>query len=95
MVAMAVPINVGDHGARTAGHEPRSTTRARVTPAGALAWVRYVRVVIPSRTFPMDRDLIKARIWDHAGATASNDLSARGRTHIGAHLSVPPTSRLR
>jgi hypothetical protein len=22
----------------------------------------------------MDRDLIKARIWDHAGATASNDL---------------------
>src|SRR5262249_61528024 len=30
---------------------PRSTTRARVTPAGALAWSAYVRDVIPSRTF--------------------------------------------
>ena len=73
MVAVAIP-KIGDHGAVTAGHEPRLATRARATPAGALAWVRYVRVVIPSRTFPMDRDLIKARIWDHAGATASNDL---------------------
>ncbi len=93
MVAMAVPIKVGDHGARTAGHEPRSTTRARVTPAGALAWVRYVRVVIPSRTFPMDRDLIKARIWDHAGATASNDLF--GLDVIRPHQIVRVTSRLR
>jgi hypothetical protein len=36
---MAVPMSVGDHGANTAGHEPKSTTRARVTPAGALAGV--------------------------------------------------------
>ena len=83
MVAMAVPMNVGDHGAGTAGHEPRSTTRARVTPAGALAWVRYVRVVTSSRAFPMDRTLLKARIWDHAAATASNDLS------VASALSAP------
>ena len=76
MVAMAVPIKVVDHGARPAGHEPKSTTRARVTPAGALAWVRYVRVVIASRAFPMDRTLLTARIWDHAAVTASNDLTA-------------------
>ena len=76
MVAMAVPMNVGDHGASTTGHEPKSTTRARVTPAGALAWSAYVRVVIASCAFPMDRALLKARIWHHAGATASNDLRA-------------------
>ena len=88
MVAMAVPIKVGDHGARTAGHEPRSTTRARVTPAGALAWSAYVRVVIASCAFPMDRTLLKARIWDHAAATASNDL-------LVPHLIVPVRARLR
>ena len=78
MVSMAVPIKACDQRAITAGHEPRLATRARATPAGALAWSEYVRVVIPIRTFPMDRDLVKARIWDHAGATASNDLTAPG-----------------
>jgi len=51
---MAVPMNGVDHEAGTAGHEPKSTTRARVTPAVALAWSAYVRVVIASRAFPMD-----------------------------------------
>ena len=46
MVFMAVPMKACDHEAITAGHEPRSATRARATPAGALAWVAYVRVVI-------------------------------------------------
>ena len=38
MVAVVMP-KIGDHGAETAGHEPKCTTRARATPAGALAWV--------------------------------------------------------
>ena len=46
MVSIAVPIKACDHEAGTAGHEPRLATRARATPAGALAWVAYVRVVI-------------------------------------------------
>ena len=45
MVAVAIP-KIGDHGAVTAGHEPRLATRARATPAGALAWVAYEWVVI-------------------------------------------------
>ena len=45
MVAVAIP-KIGDHGAERAGHEPKLATRARATPAGALAWVAYVRVVI-------------------------------------------------
>jgi hypothetical protein len=45
LVAVAIP-KIGDHGAETAGHEPKLATRARATPAGALAWVAYVRVVI-------------------------------------------------
>ena len=50
MVAMVVP-KIGDHRADTAGHEPKLATRARVTPAGALAWVAYVRVVMSSCAF--------------------------------------------
>ena len=50
MVAVAIP-KIGDHGAERAGHEPKSATRARATPAGALAWVAYVRVVISSCAF--------------------------------------------
>ena len=50
MVAVAIP-KIGDHGAETAGHEPKLATRARVTPAGALAWVAYVRVVMSSCAF--------------------------------------------
>ena len=45
MVAMVVP-KIGDQRDDTAGHEPKLATRARATPAGALAWVAYVRVVI-------------------------------------------------
>ena len=45
MVAMVVP-KIGDHGAEAAGHESRKATRARATPAGALAWVAYEWVVI-------------------------------------------------
>ena len=50
MVAVAIP-KIGDHGAERAGHEPKLATRARATPAGALAWVAYVRVVISSCAF--------------------------------------------
>ena len=50
MVAVAMP-KIGDHRAETAGHEPKVATRARATPAGALAWVAYVWVVISSRAF--------------------------------------------
>ena len=50
MVAVAIP-KIGDHGAVTAGHEPRLATRARATPAGALAWVAYVWVVIVNCAF--------------------------------------------
>jgi hypothetical protein len=50
LVAVAIP-KIGDHGAETAGHEPKLATRARATPAGALAWVAYVRVVISSCAF--------------------------------------------
>ena len=62
MVAMVVP-KIGDHGAEAAGHESRKATRARATPAGALAWVAYVRVVISFCAFtwvvlPMDRALL-------------------------------------
>ena len=46
MVFMAVPIKACDHEAITTGHEPRLATHARATPAGALAWVAYVWVVI-------------------------------------------------
>ena len=70
MVSMAVPIKACDHEAITAGHEPRLATRARATPAGALAWVAYVRVVISfcafTRVIPEGRALLGARIWDHA-----------------------------
>ena len=45
MVSMAVPMRC-DHGAEAAGHESKLATRARATPAGALAWVAYVWVVI-------------------------------------------------
>jgi hypothetical protein len=50
LVAVAMP-KIGDHGAVTAGHEPRLATRARATPAGALAWVAYVWVVISNCAF--------------------------------------------
>ena len=50
MVAVAMP-KIGDHGAITAGHEPRLATRARATPAGALAGVAYVWVVISNCAF--------------------------------------------
>src|SRR4029078_12454043 len=50
LVAVAIP-KIGDHGAETAGHEPKMATRARDTPAGALACVAYVRVVISSCAF--------------------------------------------
>ena len=53
MVSMAVPIKACDHEASTAGHEPRLATRARATPACALAWVAYVRVVISSCAFTL------------------------------------------
>ena len=46
MVAMAVPMKRCDHRAEAAGHESKLATRARATPAGALAWVAYVWVVI-------------------------------------------------
>ena len=54
MVVMAAPMNIGDHWAEAAGHESRWATRARVTPAGALAWSSYVRVVISSCAFALD-----------------------------------------
>ena len=71
MVAVAIP-KIGDHGAETAGHEPRWATRARATPAGALAWVAYVRVVISFCAFtwcvfPLDLALL------------SPDIGSRGR----------------
>jgi hypothetical protein len=47
---MVVP-KIGDQSDDTAGHEPKLATRARVTPAGALAWVAYMRVVISSCAF--------------------------------------------
>ena len=51
MVSIAVPIKRCDQGAEATGHESRWANRARVTPAGALAWVAYVRVVISACAF--------------------------------------------
>jgi hypothetical protein len=45
LACMVVPMKRCDHWAEAAGHEPLAT-RARATPAGALAWVAYVWVVI-------------------------------------------------
>ena len=69
MVAVAIP-KIGDHGAVTAGHEPRLATRARATPAGALAWVAYVRVVISFCAFTLV-------IPDGQGITWSEDMGSR------------------
>ena len=73
MVAVAIP-KIGDHGAVTAGHEPRLATRARATPAGALAWVAYVRVVIAfcAFTFGCSRWKFLARVSDHATGIGVN-----------------------
>jgi hypothetical protein len=59
LTVMVVP-KIGDHWGEAAMHESRFATRARATPAGALAWIAYVRVVISSCAFvlfPMDRAL--------------------------------------
>ena len=71
MVAVAIP-KIGDHGAVTAGHEPRLATRARATPAGALAWVAYVRVVISFCAFT---GMCSRWTW----ALLSPDIGSRGR----------------
>ena len=75
---MAVPINVGDHGARTAGHEPKSATRARVT--FALTLPEGARVVTPLAPVKVDDERLHVRVADRV----------EGRVlHVSRELDLP------